>query len=241
MMDQMASVGVEFDTPSLKRVVEQTYDFYETAASQKSRTDRRKIKQWAVDQIYENNKPARPWALGSIQKAGGVFYTLSGETTRTPGLYKQVDPKTALSREKYLQDTNEKVHSSVRVRLACEGLGINDQTVWSCEALSDWKLKRAIFEYDEKPQHPRQEPYDRYRDRPSREGWIWKYVGPERDAPNKVMAEENLGPYEQYILELSGGKPNVYEYAEKRANRRKRRSRSQREKTPSRVGVSHTY
>lgn len=238
----MTSVGVEFDTRSLQRAVEQTFDFYESPEAQNLKKDRRRIKQWAVDQIYDNNRPLRPWGLGSIQKAGGFLYALSGETTRTPGMYKQVDPKTAQCREKYLQDTNEKVHSSVRVRLACEGLGLNDECVWSCEALRDWKLKRAIFELDEEPKYQAYKPYDRYRDRPSREGWIWKYAGSERNAPNqRVMAEEPLGPYERFVLELSGGKPNVYDYAERRANKSKRRSRSERARKAFRQGASHTY
>jgi hypothetical protein len=245
MMDQMASVGVEFDTPSLKRAVEQTFEFYESAATQGAKSSRRKIKQWAAEQIYEKNTPLRPWALGSIQKAGGLAFTLSGETNRTPGMYKQVDPKTTLNREKFLQDTNERVHSSVRVRLACEGLGLNDESVWSCPALSDWKLRRATFDYDEKPRYNDHKPYDRYRDKPPREGWIWKYIGTERNAPSqRIMAEEPLGPYERYVLELSGGSPNVFDYAEQRANRSKRRSRSERTSKASRASrqtSSHTY
>ncbi|KID90967.1 peptidoglycan binding domain containing protein [Metarhizium guizhouense ARSEF 977] len=240
MMDQMTSIGVEFDTPSLKRVVEQTFDFYESPEAHNQKKDRSKLKQWAVDPIYDNNKPLRPWALGSIQKVGGVLYALSGDTIRTPGMYKQVDPKTSACRESYLQDTNEKVHSSVRVRLACEGLGLNDESVWTCQALSDWKLKRAIFEYDEEVHHYK--PYDRYRDRPSREGWIWKYVGSEKNAPGqRIMPEEPLGPYERYVLEISGGSPNVYDYADRRANRSKRRSRSERSRKALRQGASHTY
>ncbi|KIE02926.1 peptidoglycan binding domain containing protein, partial [Metarhizium majus ARSEF 297] len=240
MMDQMTSIGVEFDTPSLKRVVEQTFDFYESPEAHNQKKDRSKLKQWAVDPIYDNNKPLRPWALGSIQKVGGVLYALSGDTIRTPGMYKQVDPKTSACRESYLQDTNEKVHSSVRVRLACEGLGLNDESVWTCQALSDWKLKRAIFEYDEEVHHYK--PYDRYRDRPSREGWIWKYVGSEKNAPGqRIMPEEPLGPYERYVLEISGGSPNVYDYADRRANRSKRRSRSERSRKALRRGASHTY
>src|SRR5699024_6134725 len=69
-------------------------------------------------------------------------------TTRTPGIYRQVDPKTRLERGKFLEDTNESVHSSVRVRLACEGLGLNDQSIWTCKALADWRLKRVTVARD---------------------------------------------------------------------------------------------
>ncbi|KAK2591853.1 hypothetical protein QQS21_010462 [Conoideocrella luteorostrata] len=237
MMDQMASVGVEFDAPSLKRVVELTDDFYQSPEAQSSKKNPRGIRQWAADPIYERNKPFRPWGLGAIQKAGGLVYSLSGDSIRTPGMYKQVDPKTTLCKEKFLQDTNERVHSSVRVRLACEGLGLNDESVWTCTALSDWRLKRATFEMDEGPRYQ-----DHYRERLSREGWIWKYVGAERNAPNqKVMTEEPLGPYERYLLDLSGGNPNVYDFAGRRANKNKRRSRSERARRSFQQGSLHTY
>ena len=40
----------------------------------------------------------------------------------------------------------------------------------------------------------------------------------ETDAPTdpkqRVMVEERLGPYEKYLLKLSAGNPNVYEFAE---------------------------
>ncbi|QPH01596.1 hypothetical protein C2857_005799 [Epichloe festucae Fl1] len=242
MMDQLTSVGVEFDAHSLKRMAEQTDDFYESPEAQSAKKGRRRIRQWAADAVYEKNKPFRPWSLGAIQKASGLVYSISGEATRTPGMYKQVDPKTALRKEKFLQDTNERVHSSVRVRLACEGLGLNDEAVWACAALSDWRLKRAIFELDEESKYRDYRSYDRYRAGTSRDGWIWKYVGVERNAPRqRIMMEEPLGPYERYLLDLSGGEPNVFDFAERRANRSKRRSRSERARRSLQQGSSHTY
>lgn len=229
-MDQLTSVGVEFDLPSLKRIVERTDDFYEFPEPQSgAKKSRRRDVQWATDAIYEKNKPFRPWSLGAIRKASGLLYSIWGEANRTPGMYRQVDPKTAQSRETFLQDTNERVHSSVRVRLACEGLGLNDESVWTCAALSDWRLKRATFQIGELPRNKDQKPHDGNRDGPFRDGWIWRYVGTERNASNqRVMIEEPLGPYEQYLLELTGGKPNVFDFAARRANRSKRRSRSER-------------
>ncbi|KAG5987211.1 hypothetical protein E4U52_007800 [Claviceps spartinae] len=252
MMDQFASIGVEFDLPSLKRIIEHTDDFYEFADPQsgamkkkkkKTKTNRRgKYIQWASDAIYERNRPFRPWSLGAIQKASGFLFSISGDTTRTPGMYRQVDPKTSQSREKFLQDTNERVHSSVRVRLACRGLGLNDKAIWTCAALADWKLKRAIFEMDDEEWYNNERPHGRDRERPCRGGWIWRYVGAARNAPRqRVMMEEPLGPYERYLLELTGGTPNVFEYAARRANRgsrSKRRSRSERSRRLSQQGTS---
>ncbi|KAG5974966.1 hypothetical protein E4U55_007930 [Claviceps digitariae] len=241
MMDQFTSVGVEFDAPSLKRIVEQTDDFYDFADLRNgTKKNRRKRKvQWAADAIYENNKPFRPWSLGAIQKAPGLLYSLSGDTIRTPGMYRQVDPKTSQTKEKFLQDTNERVHSSVRVRLACQGLGLNDRAIWMCAALADWKLRRAIFETDDQPRHRDYSRHDGDRDGALRGGWIWRYVGAERNAPNqRVMMEEPLGPYERYLLELTGGTPNVFDFAARRANRKRRRSQSERSRRSSWQGVS---
>ncbi|KAG6189874.1 hypothetical protein E4U36_004229 [Claviceps purpurea] len=245
MMDQFASIGVEFDLPSLKRIVEHTDDFYEFADPQsgaekkktkkKKKNRRKRYVQWASDAIYERNRPFRPWSLGAIQKAPGFLFSISGDTTRTPGMYRQVDPKTSQSRDKFLQDTNERVHSSVRVRLACQGLGLNDRAIWTCAALADWKLKRAIFEMDDE---------EGYNDeRPCRGGWIWRYVGAARNAPRqRVMMEEPLGPYERYLLDLTGGTPNVFEYAARRASRgsrsKRRRSRSERPRRSSQQSIS---
>ncbi|KAG5962932.1 hypothetical protein E4U58_003724 [Claviceps cyperi] len=166
-MDQFASIGVEFDLPSLKRIIEHTDDFYEFADAQsgakkeKMTNRRRKHVQWASDAIYERNRPFRPWSLGAIQKASGLLFSISGHTARTPGMYRQVDPKTSQSRDKFLQNTNERVRSSVRVRLACQGLGLNDRETWTCAALADWKLKRAIFEMDDEEWYNDERPYGR--------------------------------------------------------------------------------
>ncbi|KJZ72151.1 hypothetical protein HIM_08416 [Hirsutella minnesotensis 3608] len=223
MMDQMASVGVEFDVRSLDRVIQQSFDFYHKSHTQEKQAGRRKQKRWAAKPIFEENQPLRPWALGAIRKASNVLFKLSGEVTRTPGMYKQVDPKTKLEINSFLQDTNESVHSSVRVRLACEGLGLDDKCVWDCPALSDWRLKRIPLTRDASSQG------STLRDelvRDLEERWMWKYIGSEPDAPadpgQRVMLEEPLGSYERHLLERSGGKPNVYEYAERRANRSKR-------------------
>jgi len=225
----MASVGVEFDRPSLDRVIQQSTEFYMQARAQNAKKSRRAMQQWAVDPIYESNRPVRPWALGQIQKDSSLLFKLSGETTRTPGIYRQVDPKTRLERGKFLEDTNESVHSSVRVRLACEGLGLNDQSIWTCKALADWRLKRVTVARDV----PMRDASGRefYKEQ-LEERWVWKYVGDESRAPEdpnqRTMWEEPLGYYERYLLDISGGSPNVFDYADRRANKSKRRKPSSR-------------
>jgi hypothetical protein len=46
-----------------------------------------------------------------------------------------VDETTNEDTAEPLLATNERVHSAVRVRLACRGLGADDNSVWACEAL----------------------------------------------------------------------------------------------------------
>lgn len=217
MMDQMASVGVEFDLSCLERVAQKTIGYYKSL-----QTTKKKGPKWAVDPIYSSNQPVRPWALGSINKAGSFIYKLSGFEDRTPGLYKRTDPKTERDTNIFLQDTNERIHSSARVRLACKGLGLDDKGVWGCPSLSSWQLKHtdATFE-DPIPHNPSwwQGPPDESGvDKQQTGRWIWEFAGPKGSAPTdpkqRIMVEEPLGPYERYLLQLSEGTPNVYLFAE---------------------------
>ncbi|KAL7935988.1 hypothetical protein V8C35DRAFT_296556 [Trichoderma chlorosporum] len=217
MMDQMASVGVEFDLSCLERVAQKTIGYFES-----QQTVKKKGPKWAVDPIYSSNQPVRPWALGSIHKADEFLYKLVGFEDRTPGLYKRTDPKTDRDTNIFLQDTNERIHSSARVRLACKGLGLDDKAVWSCPSLASWQLKHtdATFE-DPIPHRPSwwQGPPDESGVNEQQAGrWIWEYAGPKASAPTdpkqRIMIEEPLGPYERYLLQLSEGTPNVYLFAE---------------------------
>lgn len=222
MMDQMASVGVEFDTASLERAFSQSVRYYEDLAVHIADQKLTPTPKWAVNPIYTNNIPVRPWALGAIMRSTGMVSWMSGKTNRTPGLYKN-----ERERETFLLDTNERIHSSVRVRLACDGLDVNDKGTWTCPSLSKWKLKRTQAKFkDALPRHPSwgvngtngtpgRKPNDETAER-----WVWEYAGPQGQAPTdpkqRVMVEEPLGPYERYLLKLSAGTPNVYDFAETR-------------------------
>lgn len=224
----MASVGVEFDRPSLDRCFHQCVKHYQDLKVSSSWGN----SQWAIDSIYSKHQPVRPWALGEIKKSASWIYKFSGYVDRTPGLYKQTDPKTDLDKNKFLIDTNERIHSSVRVRLACEGLGLDDGGKWDCPSLSsNWKLKRSteVFEdpipsnqpnwgWDEDDDDSDSSQILDSSDRTSR--WVWEYVGDKKngptDAKQRVMVEDRLGPYERHLLKLSGGTPNVYEFAKDR-------------------------
>lgn len=224
MMDQLASVGVEFDQPSLDRIFSQSVEYYQALAAPKTKS---KFLAWAVSPIYDNNKPVRPWGLGEISKNSSLLYRLSGIAERTPGLYRQMDPVTGNPRAQFLQDTNERIHSSVRVRLACKGLDLNDKAVWACSSLSkSWRLERTSKSYEDPvPAHPHWEPeghdpaFIEHPQESSKGRWVWQYVGKDKDGPEnqkqRTLVEEPLGPYERYFLKLAGGNPNVWLFSDK--------------------------
>lgn len=215
MMDQLVSVGVEFDDRGLWRLFQRNVDYYETQPILAKPP-------WAAKEIYEANRPVRPWALGALKKASSLIYTLTGQISRTPGLYKQIDRRTNTEKNTFLRDTNERIHSSVRTRIECGGLGLDDKAVWDYPALrNNWTPK----EYQGPlPKHLNGEESEREReeitDGNNREmaRWVWEYCGPEKDAPPsaaaRIMVEEVLGPYETYLQELSGGNPTSYLFAD---------------------------
>lgn len=221
-MDQLASIGVEFDRLALERCVQQSNSFYQTEQKEKA-------KPWAAEPIFSQNHPLRPWGLGSIQKSSSLLYSLAGTIIRSPGLYRQVSGKTDAQVGPFLKDTNERIHSSVRIRMACQGLGLNDAGVWDNLALTkNWKLVRTKAQYDDPvPQHPSWEPEEDRQEcinhpADSRDGrWVWEYCGPEKSAPTtiaaRVIVEEPLGPYERHLLKMTGGNPNVYQYVHEKS------------------------
>ena len=150
-MDQLASVNCEFLEDSIDRVHSQSVEYYKTkellkgirvlrpkhssAAQHDTRNER-----WAVADIYHGNRPFRPWALQGTFTVDNALYKATGKKIRTPGLYKRIDPDTCRTTKHFLTDTNERIHSSVRVRLACEGLSTNDSSLWRClSLLNDWR------------------------------------------------------------------------------------------------------
>lgn len=154
-MDQLASIGCEFLDDSLDKIHSRNVEYYEKLqpvrksgllgrlvrciryAVSKSRARERP---WALKPIFDGNKPIRPWALHSTVAVDNLLYSITGKKAREPGLYKKMNPETGRATNQFLVDTNERVHPSVRVRLACEGLGPNDSGLWHCPSLlKNWR------------------------------------------------------------------------------------------------------
>ncbi|KAB5511165.1 hypothetical protein GE09DRAFT_1295662 [Coniochaeta sp. 2T2.1] len=99
-------------------------------------------------QLWDN---ARPWGLGQIPRPTSAVQLFAGTTVRRPGLGVRVDPDTNEPLDEPLLRTSERIHSSVRVRLACRGLGLDDGQTWGCDGLLRgeggvgplWRLERG--------------------------------------------------------------------------------------------------
>lgn len=94
----------------------------------------------------------RPWGLGQTRYPDSFFTVAAGTIVRRPGCFTRVDPDTNLDTDEPLLNTNERVHSCVRVRLACDGMGMDDRKAWRCAPLLQddsqhsspvWRLERA--------------------------------------------------------------------------------------------------
>lgn len=65
---------------------------------------------------------------------------ISGKAVRTPGRYCKANRKAGPTTTP-LQNTNEYIHASVRIRLGLTGAkGIDDKGPYKCEALTGWTL-----------------------------------------------------------------------------------------------------
>ncbi|KAI0010175.1 hypothetical protein F4779DRAFT_616907 [Xylariaceae sp. FL0662B] len=154
MMDQLASVGCEFVRDAIERVFERNVNYYKNLKQKKSKREkcadcccgavgRKRFLPWASPTIFELNHPVRPWSLHGIVSVKSFIYDLTGSVTRAPGMYKRINPHNGRATKAFLEDTNERIHSSVRVRLACDGLGPNDSAIWKCPALlENWRPDR---------------------------------------------------------------------------------------------------
>ncbi|KAK4120254.1 hypothetical protein N657DRAFT_666259 [Parathielavia appendiculata] len=178
------------------------------------------------EDLFRNWSP-RPWALGTIRAPTSSLTTLAGKTVRRPGRVLRVDETTNEDTLEPLVGTAERIHSSVRVRLVCGGLGLDDNGVWKCEALlgtgdserddeeggfGRWRLGSSS-EYPAGVMYPVGEEDHR---------WKWVFDGRvegegEGMVPHvRELPEEPLvGYWERYLLKMTVGEVDVWRYAQK--------------------------
>ena len=185
-------------------------------------------------------KTARPWGLGMSRYPTSVT-TLAGKIVRRPGLFMRVDEDTNEDTAEPLMNTNETIHSSVRVRISCKGLGLDDKDVWACDSLKGtngkqlWTLEkgsgfseadeRAIQEFQ--PREPRISPDEyspdlMYPSTREDSAWRWRYIGPVKGEgsgqvpASKVLPEEPLvGYWERFLLGMIVNDPDVWKFAQR--------------------------
>lgn len=179
---------------------------------------------------------ARPWGLGLIRApTSKVMATLGGNTIRYPGLYMRTDSESNTDTDQPLLNTSERIHSCVRVRLACAGLGLDDKEPWKCRGLFGsgrgrriWRLAPAPSPGGEVEKAPRPRELDYgypedylYPISPRDGEWQWVYDRSDvtGDGHGRVpqalsLPEEPLtGYWERYLLNMTSGYPDVWRYA----------------------------
>ncbi|KAL8762877.1 MAG: hypothetical protein Q9184_001173 [Pyrenodesmia sp. 2 TL-2023] len=93
-----------------------------------------------IDYYREHGMPVRTWGLGKIYSSMAGIERLAGKKIRTPGRYCETDPRTGKPTEQILTNTEEYIHSSVRVRKLLGGPGPNDEGTYVPLSLKKWKL-----------------------------------------------------------------------------------------------------
>ncbi|KAF7879158.1 hypothetical protein EAF04_000357 [Stromatinia cepivora] len=248
MMDQLASIGIAFHDDAIDTIFQKSVHYYETLPPPSTSIFRfsRPINEWATPAVYEKHHPVRPWALGKIYSSNTGIWTLAGKETRTPGLYQRLDPNTGISIGIPMTHTNERIHSSVRIRLDLGGLGEDDMTKYKCPALlkkGPWRLDQIRIKVTD-PIPPTATwgptaPAALDDERTSDLRWVWEYDGPEKNAPIiQTLIEENLGPYERKLLLLNKDRVKYQESLMHRRRKKKKR-RSHRTSTRAMTEKNH--
>jgi len=182
----------------------------------------------------------RPWSLGQTRYPTNAILLLAGTVARRPGRTMRVDGDTNADIEDApLLRTGERVHSSVRVRLACNGLETDDAGVWQCVPLlgsSDnegaerlWRLEKGSgFAAGEVgPSKPKELEHAQYPESnlyPVEAGdseWRWVFssrpegIGNSQVPQETVLPEEPMvGYWERYLLALTVGELDVWKWAQ---------------------------
>lgn len=185
----------------------------------------------------------RDWGLGQIRLPANKLMLAAGTIVRRPGCFMRVDPSTNIDTEEPLINTNERVHSSTRVRLACKGLDLDDKSVWPCSSLLTddshqskplWRLEKGSAIDPGQLQMAqtfwkgelRKKDYDgvSYEMRSGDGSWKWvqQQDGVVKNSEGKqirpivrILPEEPvLGYCERHLLALMTGEVDVWTFAE---------------------------
>lgn len=130
MMDQLSSIGVAFQDQYIDHIYNESKLYYQRLPEPFSSSITccpKQPTQWADPVIYEKYKPVRPYGMGKLYESDTGIWRSVGGVERKPGMYRRTNPDTGRETSTGLTKTNERVHSSVRIRLTFKGLGPEDQ------------------------------------------------------------------------------------------------------------------
>ena len=139
---------------------------------------------------FYNSKGMKPrsWGLGLIQPSTSFIFSLAGKDVRSPGRYHEVDPVTTEPTVVPLEDTNESIHASVRVRYGQPGLGPHDKGPYLPPS-----LKHLILKDNVKATASGGEAVSG-----SEPAVVWEMTG-KKDGP-AMLPEHDIGDFEKRLL-----------------------------------------
>ena len=172
------------------------------------------------------NYTFRPWGLGQVRAAPAGIQTWAGTAVRKPGHFMRQDPQKNTATVYPLEYTNERIHSSVRVRLASQGLGNDDRGTWECDSMKDeagrplWRLERgAAIDGSELIIGENED--DIYAVKSGDNDWKWVFSGETKGEGKQMLPQMNVLPeeplngyWERYLLQMSVGKNDVWRWAQ---------------------------
>lgn len=85
-----------------------------------------------------HNLTPRQWSTGKIYNSSTGVQVLLGSKVRTPGRYRAPSSDHGGDSGRYLEDTHEYIHASVRFRMGLGGLGTEDKGPYQPHALNGW-------------------------------------------------------------------------------------------------------
>lgn len=145
--------------------------------------------QASLNHFYnESHKlPLPRWGCGPIYSPSS-WWKIIGSFTRTPDLYHRTNYTTGMSLPEMLENTEERVHASVRARMKFGGKNADGSTTYKSPALKNWAMQTVKgVKTDPAPAHTLVE---------------WVYTGKSKDGLGKIMIEDVLGDFELQLMDL---------------------------------------
>ncbi|KAF2154064.1 hypothetical protein K461DRAFT_327229 [Myriangium duriaei CBS 260.36] len=141
----------------------------------------------ATDAYYEkDNQRPRPWSFGKIYNSIKGVWMAGGASTRTPGRYMRVSPKSAAPTDSPLRNTHEYIHASVRARWKLGGPGYDDMRKYEARALKDWRLLVDPPEAGERGPDV-----------------VWELDTEQKNVSTRELPEAPLWPLERELLQMA--------------------------------------